>query len=136
VYVFDTDILSLLMKGRLAEGARKQVAAVPSDQAYTTTVTLGELCYGALRSSATTRWLAAVEQLAGGIRFLSFDENAARRYGELRVYLERRGKRLDDADLRIAAICSAQGAILISGNAKHFSRVPNLRFEDWLRSSP
>ncbi len=132
MYVFDTDVLSLLMKGRLPEKARRRLAAVPVERARTTTITLGELHYGALRSSAATRWLAAIERVVEHLACLPFDAVAARRYAEFRVYLERKGRRLDDADLRIASICSATDQILVSGNYRHFSRIPGLRYENWL----
>lgn len=132
MYVFDTDVLSLLMKGRLPEKARRRLAAVPAERAMTTAITLGELHYGALRSSATTRWLAAIKRVVETMGCLAFDAAAARRYAEIRAYLERKGRRLDDADLRIAAICSATDHILVSGNTRHFARVPGLRHENWL----
>lgn len=132
MFVFDTDVLSLLMKGRLPVGANARMALVPSTQAKTTTITLGELYYGALRSAATTRWLAAIQQVEARLTCLGFCERAARRYGELRAHLEREGRRLDDADLRIAAICAANDATLVSGNERHFARVPGLRYENWL----
>lgn len=132
MYVFDTDILSHLMRGRLPAAAQNRIARVERERAKTTTVTLGELYYGAFRSSETMRWLTAIERLVAQLPCLPFSEAAARRYGELRAHLESRGRRLDDADLRIAAICSASDHILISGNSRHFSRVPELRFENWL----
>jgi tRNA(fMet)-specific endonuclease VapC len=39
---------------------------------------------------------------------------------------------LDAADLRIAAVALAQDLILVTGNVRHFQRVPNLRVENWL----
>ena len=63
---------------------------------------------------------------------MGFDEQAARAYAEIRVELEAKGQRLDDADLRIAAICLARDLTLITGNVRHFERVPGLRVENWL----
>ena len=62
--VFDTDVLSLLMRGRLPEQARRRMARVAPEDAKTTAITLGELHYGALRSAAARRWLADRRQLA------------------------------------------------------------------------
>src|SRR5947207_3114694 len=39
--------MSLLMKGRLPDAARTRLAAVPAERARTTTITLGQLFYGA-----------------------------------------------------------------------------------------
>ena len=135
MYVFDTDVLSLLMKGRLPTEARRRLAGVPSERARTTTITLGELFYGALRSGAARRWLTAIDRVTEHLRCLPFDESAAKHYGELRAHLEAKGRRLDDADLRIAAICVATDHVLVSGNSRHFERVPGLKFENWLRNS-
>ena len=134
--VFDTDVLSLLMRGRLPEQARRRMARVAPEDAKTTAITLGELHYGALRSAAARRWLAAIDELRARLECLPFDATAAERYGELRAHLEAKGRRLDDADLRVAAICSARGLTLVSGNSRHFVRVPGLRFENWLLPMP
>ena len=39
----------------------------------------------------------------------------------------------NDADLRIAAICCATDRTLVSGNQRHFERIKELRYENWLR---
>ena len=63
---------------------------------------------------------------------LPFDEAAARRYGEVRAELERRGTPLGDGDLRIGSIALAQGLTLVTGNVRHFWRIPGLMVENWL----
>ena len=63
---------------------------------------------------------------------LPFNEAAAEIYGALRADLERIGKRLDDPDLRIASIALSRDLTLVTGNVRHFERVPGLRIENWL----
>lgn len=70
-----------------------------------------------------------------GVAVHPFDEAAASRYGSLRADLETRGQRLADPDLRIAAIAVARGLKLVTGNVRHFARVPGLAVEDWLRGA-
>lgn len=41
-------------------------------------------------------------------------------------------KRLDEPDLRIASIVLASGLTLVTGNVRHFGRVPGLSVENWL----
>lgn len=132
VYVLDTDVISFFMRGRLPEAALARIRMLPRDRVKITSVTLGKLYYGALRTASATKWLEAVSQLRKSLGCLAFDEEAAEHYGELRAHLESRGRRLDDADLRIASICRSTGHVLVSGNAKHFARVPGLRYENWL----
>lgn len=63
---------------------------------------------------------------------LPFDQVAAIRYEELR----NSGIRGMDNDLKIAAIALCNDAIILTRNSKDFSRVPNLKFEDWLLDEP
>jgi tRNA(fMet)-specific endonuclease VapC len=65
---------------------------------------------------------------------LPFHEAAAHAYAEIRTELERRGTPLDEPDLRIAAIARAFDLVLVTGNERHFRRVPNLVVENWIES--
>jgi len=55
---------------------------------------------------------------------------AAQRFGALKAGLEKQGERLADADLLIAAVTLANGAILVTGNSKHYRRIEGLALED------
>ncbi len=89
-----------------------------------TAVSVGELVYGAERSARPAERLVELDLL--------LDDRAARRFGSLKVALERRGERLDDADLQIAAMALSLAAPLVTHNYRHFSRIPDLSLEDWL----
>ena len=67
-----------------------------------------------------------------GLGVLPFDGAAAAEYGRVRALLEKRGAVLPEPDLRIAAICLAKGAMLATGNLRHYSRTPDLACEDRL----
>ena len=62
----------------------------------------------------------------------AFDEAAAHRYGEVRAELEARGEPIGDSDTRIAAIALVHDLTLVTGNVRHFERVPGLRLVNWL----
>jgi len=103
----------------------------PSDQC-TTAITLGELLYGVARRGSPVLAVRVRELIASAGPILPFDATAAQRYGTLRAELEADGRRLAEPDLRIAAIVLARGATLVTGNVRHFARVPDLRIENWL----
>ena len=63
---------------------------------------------------------------------LAFDTAAARSYGETRAKLERLGTPVGDADMRIAAIALSRGLRVVTGDERHFRRVPGLETENWL----
>ena len=130
--VLDTDTLSELMRPRPSSRLVARLEEVGAAEQATTSITLGEIAYGARKANR----LALYERVVGllrGVRILDFDRAAAERYGEIRLALERAGVRLADPDLRIAAIAVASDRLLVTGNVKHFSRVPGLRSEDWMR---
>ncbi len=72
------------------------------------------------------------DTLLPNLPVLPFDTSAARRYGEIRAELEQRGTPIGDADVRIAAIALAHGLKVVTGNERHFRRVPGLETENWL----
>jgi len=133
VIVFDTDVISYVLRPAPPAGLIRRVADVDPDEQATTAVTAGELVYGAWRSSRPEHFLASLrDRVWPNIRVLSFDLAAAMIYGWLRANLEREGTPMAEPDLRIAAICLRHDATLATGNLRHFEKVPELRVEDWL----
>ena len=51
----------------------------------------------------------------------------------MKARLQREGRRLADADLFIGAIAVAQDATVVTGNRRHYDRIPGLKWEDWIR---
>ncbi|MCZ7627358.1 MAG: hypothetical protein M5R38_17770 [Candidatus Methylomirabilis sp.] len=67
------------------------------------------------------------------VTILAFDAAAARVYGQLRAELERRGTSVSEPDLRIASIALVRRLTVVTGNVRHFSRIADLRVENWLQ---
>jgi len=133
-YLLDTDILSNLMRKAPSPKLLERLAAVPREQQFTSSITAGELLFGAYRLGPSANGLLQrIERaLQSSHAILPFDLDAARRYAAVRADLERRGIPLADADLRIAAIALARGLTLVTGNRRHFARVPALPIQNWL----
>ncbi len=130
--VLDTDIVSDLMRPRPAPQLVERLAETAASEQATTAITIGELAYGARRVDRPELYERAMRLLAD-VLVLPFDRDAAERYGSIRSELERGGERLPDPDLRIAATTLVHGAVLITGNVRHFERIPGLSCENWLR---
>jgi len=96
-------------------------------------VSLGELIYGAEKSQQTARNLADIDALAARMDVLSFDEEAAIHFGQLRAELASAEKTIGPYDLMIAGQARSRGLILVSNNLREFKRVPGLRVENWAR---
>ena len=127
-YLFDTDAISEVLKRRPAARYVAWLATIPREEQFTSAVVVGELFKGAFRSSAAARHVENVEKrVLPAVTALSFDVAAARVYGQARARLESAGRPLADADLQIAATALVHDLELVTGNVKHFSRVPGLR---------
>ena len=135
MYLFDTDTLSALTRGRYSEALSDKINSVPAERRFTSSINIAEMVYGAYRERHRTQdLLGRINRLIiPNFAVLPFDADAAWRYGELRAYLERRGTPIGDADTRIAAVALSRNLTVITGNVRHFGRVPGLAVENWLR---
>jgi len=132
-YLFDTDAISEVLKPRPAAGYVRWLAAIAREEQFTSAVVVGELYKGAFRSSSATRHLENVEKrVLPAVTVLSYDVAAARVYGQVRAQVESAGRPLADADLQIAATALVHDLELVTGNVKHFRRVPGLRISSAL----
>ena len=132
MYCLDTDVLSAVLRREPPLHLVRRLARVSPDEQFTTAINLGELLYGASRRGSPDLASRVRALVLSAAVVLPFDSAAAEVYGPLRARLEREGKRLDEPDLRIASIALAHGLTLITGNVRHFARVPDLRVDNWL----
>jgi tRNA(fMet)-specific endonuclease VapC len=128
--LLDTDVcVEILRKNRRVLDRRRETL----DEAATTWVTAAELYYGAAKSAYPDVNGQAVSAFLRTLAVLQVGQPAAERFGALKARLEREGRQLADADLFIGAICLALGAVLVTGNKRHYERIEGLRMEDWIR---
>ncbi len=132
MYCFDTDVLSATMRRDPDLPLIRRLAELPAGEQFTTSITMGELLYGAERRGSA-RLRARVRDLIGGaLAVVPFDALAAETYAVLRAQLEAAGRPLAEPDTRIASIALSRELTLVTGNVRHFSRVPGLAVENWL----
>ena len=62
---------------------------------------------------------------------LKFDDECAVIYGEIRSKLATKVTPIGNNDLHIASITIANNLTLITHNTREFSRIDNLKLEDW-----
>ena len=127
-FLFNTDAISEVLKPQPAFGYLRWLRTVPREEQFTSAVVVGELYKGAFRSPAAGRHLENIEsRVLPAITVLPFDVATARLYGQIQASLETAGRPLADADLQIAATALVHDLELVTGNLKHFARVPGLR---------
>jgi predicted nucleic acid-binding protein len=135
-YLFDTDAISELLRSRPASTYVEWLRAVPQEDQFTSAVVIGELYRGAFRSPARERHLANIrERILPAVTVLPYDVAVAEVCGFLSAELEKTGQVLADADLQIASTAVYHNLELITGNLRHFARIPRLRCEPVLANS-
>jgi tRNA(fMet)-specific endonuclease VapC len=67
------------------------------------------------------------DRVLPAVTVLPYDAAVAQVYGRLAAALADQGTRLADADLQIAATALHHDLELVTGNLRHFGRIPGLR---------
>jgi tRNA(fMet)-specific endonuclease VapC len=101
------------------------------DELAIASMTLGELWFGALKSTDPARGRAIVDEFVAPFHILPFDEDAAEAYSGVRRHLESKGTPIGERDLIIAATALANGFTVVTNNTRELGRVPGLEVEDW-----
>jgi len=126
-YLFDTDAISELLRPKPSPLYVEWLKGIRREDQFTSAVVIGELFRGAFRSSARERHLVNIRQrVLPAVTVLPYDVAVAELYGLLSAELEESGQTLADADLQIAATAVYHNLELVSGNLRHFSRIPQL----------
>lgn len=130
-YLLDTNICIYIAKGQpLAVRHRFETHTV--QELAMSTITVGELWFGAEKSQARERALATIAQLTQMIQPSALPMTAAEHYGRVRASLQQQGQPIGNNDLWLAAHALAEGWTLVTNNTREFSRVPGLRLENWV----
>jgi tRNA(fMet)-specific endonuclease VapC len=124
--LLDTNIVIALFAGekpvceRLAE----------CSEVFLGSTVLGELYYGARKSSQASANLARIEQFAAAVAVLPCDATTARLYGEIKSALRSKGLPIPENDIWIAAVAEQYGLSLATRD-EHFGYVAGLTTEAW-----
>ena len=128
-YMLDTNIVIYTLKNKPARV--REAFEKHAGEMCLSTVTLGELIYGAEKSAQVERNLAVIEGLAARMQVVSFDPQAAMHFGQIRAELVQCGNAIGPYDMMIAGHARARGLILVNNNVREFERVPGLRLKNW-----
>ena len=128
--LLDTNICVRFLRGDKSV-ARRLLSADENDDLRMPAMVEGELFYGVEKSERRDENREKVKSLLALIPVCHTDDETMEKFGELKAVAESSGKRVDDADVLIAATALRHDAVLVTGNARHFSRFVGLEIEDW-----
>jgi tRNA(fMet)-specific endonuclease VapC len=129
-YMLDTNICIYVIKEHPQKLAQRFNRF--SDQLCISSITLGELRYGAEKSARRSQNLEEIEQFSARLEVLPFSAKAAAHYGEVRAALEKAGKPAGPYDMLIGAHAMSEGLIVVTNNMREFRRMPGVRVENWV----
>ena len=131
-YMLDTNTCIYIIKKKPTD-VLERFRQTRISQVGISSITLSELEYGVAKSSKPEQNQIALLQFLAPLEILSYGDDAAPQYGRLRAFLENQGTPIGSLDMLLAAHALSIGCILVTNNEKEFSRVPNLKINNWLK---
>lgn len=129
MYLLDTNFCIEILN-RKDSLATKKLTSVSPSLIRLCSIVKAELFHGAYKSGRDSN-INLVRNFCSMFASLPFDDRAADVYGQIRSGLEKQGKLIGPNDLLIASIAVAHNTTLITHNVSEFSRILNLKVEDW-----
>lgn len=131
--LLDTNVVSVILRNQEPPLLIDRMAEIAQEDIFISATTAREVLYG-LRRRQGLEWIEdAFERLVERADVvLPFDLNAARISADVAAVLAARGEPIDLADLEIASIALANRLAIVTGNDRHFLRIPRLRVYNWL----
>jgi tRNA(fMet)-specific endonuclease VapC len=130
-FLLDTNIVSDLVRhprGKVSD----RISEVGEEDVCTSIIVAAELRYGATKKNSS-QLTAQLEAVLGAIEVVALEAPVDAVYGVIRAGLERTGQPIGANDLLIAAHALALGLTVVTDNKHEFSRIDDLRVENWLR---
>lgn len=128
-YMLDTNVISDIIRDPQGS-VTEHVSRVGQSSLCISAIVVSELRFGVAKRGSD-RLAELVEAIVSRVPVLPYDEGAAASYAAIRWDLERRGRPIGANDMLIAAHALAQGLTLVTSNTEEFSRVRDLKIENW-----
>ncbi len=128
--LLDTNICIYIIKQQPASVLKRFLEYQVGDIGISS-ITLSELRYGVAKSTHREKNAKALDEFIIPLELVSYDETAARVYGDIRAALEKAGTPIGSMDMLIAAHAVSLGIPLVTNNTREFLRVPSLKIVDW-----
>ena len=124
--LLDTNIIIALF----ARDSAVENRLTSTDEVFVPTVALGELFFGAHKSSKVEENLQRIRDFAASNVVLTCNLETAHHYGRTKNTLREIGRPIPENDIWIAAIALQNQLTVVTRDA-HFSEIPSLQLELW-----
>ena len=99
-------------------------------EVFTPAIVLGELYYGAYKSSRVKENVSRINEFASQNAVLFCDAATAQWYGQIKDGLRKKGRPIPENDIWIAAIALQYDLILVTRD-DHFQEIAGLQIQRW-----
>jgi tRNA(fMet)-specific endonuclease VapC len=129
-YLLDTNVCIKILKGN-SDSISRRISSIKNKDIVISSIVRYELFYGAYKSNKKEETLSVLRDFLDCFEDACFDETISDLCGRLRADLDMAGTPIGPYDLQIGAIALANNLTLVTHNIKEFSRIPDLKIEDW-----
>ena len=128
-YLLDTDIVVFFLRNK--KNIAEHLALLSPNDVFVSEVTVAELEYGNRCSGRyeENKWM--VDRFLSSVNIVPFSD-AIHLYAEERYRLRMLGQSIEDFDLLIGCTAVSESLIMVTNNAKHYSRIKGIRIENWV----
>jgi tRNA(fMet)-specific endonuclease VapC len=130
IYLLDTDICIYWLKN--ITSVTNKIQTIGWENICICNITVAELYFGAYNSQKVTENLTRAENFIQNIDVIALDNNAVKKFGELKAELRKIGQPVADFDLLIASVAITKNYTLVTNNTRHYSRIYELKLENWI----
>ena len=126
-YLLDSDIIIDFLKNK--GSAVSLLQQIQSQQWFISIISWLEILYGVEKSTQPKKRREEFKKFLSlsQTNILPLEEKIGQEFIRLKVNLEKKGQRLADFDLLIAATALVHQLTLVTGNQKHFKRINRLK---------
>lgn len=128
-YLLDTDIVVFFLRNK--KSIAEHLALLSPNDIFVSEVTVAELEYGNRCSGRyeENKWM--VDRFLSSVNIVPFSD-AIHLYAEERYRLRMLGQSIEDFDLLIGCTAVSDNLVMVTNNAKHYSRIKDIRIENWV----
>ena len=128
-YLLDTNICIHFFRGDF--NLNEKIEKVGLKNCAISEITLAELVFGAENSKYSEKNFSLINSLSEQVAILPI-LGGILQYGKQKVRLRKAGKMISDFDLLIGTTAIANNLIMVTENTKEFSRIENIKLENWV----
>ena len=128
-YLLDTDIVVFFLRNK--KSIAEHLALLSPNDIFVSEVTVAELEYGNRCSGRyeENKWM--VDRFLSSVNIVPFSD-AIHLYAEERYRLRMLGQSIEDFDLLIGCTAVSDNLVMVTNNAKHYSRIKDIKIENWV----